>query len=343
MRESRSTGDEIPERPIEVARGAPPVSHGDGAHPIERGSRLRRIGRVEVDTGPVRTATSHTRWLVTFCHVGVLALSPLWLEVAQAQLAPNSGDLAMRRVLDLNQSCVGPELIGGKPAPSSEWPASFYSSAADGNCTRTLIGPRTLLLAAHCVGDGKSANIEFGGARVESVCTHATGWPADPSADYALCKLATPVDTLCETVSRDPARLSIGQKLLLRRYGCRKPSTTGIGVPGNDGVFRTGEAVVVALPGEMKPNSIVTRDDVVVCPGDSGGGAYAVNAVAGTRRVVSVNSRVRRRRSDTVGVREAFTEGSDRRASASDCRSVGHPSGAAARRRGSPAPGGRRF
>jgi hypothetical protein len=209
----------------------------------------------------------------------------------QAQQRRNEGDLSSKRVLDLGQSGTGPELMGGKPAEPSEWPASFYSSSDDGNCSSTLIGPRTLILAAHCVGQGKSASVEVDGKTITSVCTRASNWPADASADYALCRLAEAVDALYETVNPDASRLKIADNLLLTGFGCTQPSTTGAGVPGNDGIFRIGLAKIVETPGMSEPNSIVTQGSVAICPGDSGGGAYIVSS-AGTRKIVSVNSRV---------------------------------------------------
>lgn len=223
--------------------------------------------------------------------VGLMLLLVSTPSLAQDKIRPSNGDITFKSVQGLNQPGVGPELIGGKPAKTQDWPASFYSSSDDGgSCTSTLIGPQALLLAAHCVGNNRRAFIEVGNRLVGGTCTHAPEYVSDDSADYALCLLEQMVDTVFETIELDPRRVKKGDRLLLTGFGCTKPSVTGAGVPGNDGIFRIGRAAVVSLPGETEPNSIVTQDDRIVCPGDSGGGAYAERD--GVRRLVSVNSRV---------------------------------------------------
>src|SRR5690242_15713661 len=74
----------------------------------------------------------------------------LWPE-APAQLE-------MTSVEELTQDPAAPKLGNGSVADPSDWPASFIATIRMGNqdfyCTSTLIGSRTLLLAAHCVADG---------------------------------------------------------------------------------------------------------------------------------------------------------------------------------------------
>src|SRR4029077_4439565 len=182
---------------------------------------------------------------------------------------------------------------GGSPARSEDWPASFYSAADGARCTATLIGPKALILAAHCVGDGQEASIESRGNTISGVCTHAEqyrGGAGDASADYALCLLKQRVANIkYETVNLDPARIKKGNAIRLTGYGCTDTGRGG----GNDGIYRIGDAKIVALPGEAgnEPNTILTQDQIMVCPGDSGGGAYIV--LTATRRLIaSVNSRV---------------------------------------------------
>jgi hypothetical protein len=232
-----------------------------------------------------------------------LAILLLASTVASGQptVKSNSGKLSMKSVEALNQKGIGPKLIGGREAKSADWPASFYSEAAanGSRCTATLVGPRALLLAAHCVGNGEEVAIEFRGAAFSGTCTHAEDYKngtGDPSADYALCLMAKPVSGIkFETVNLDPARIKIGNSLLLTGYGCTQAPIQDGDEPsgGNDGKYRIGEAKIVALPADPgnEPNTILTRDKTAICPGDSGGGAYFV--LTSTRRqIVSVNSRI---------------------------------------------------
>jgi Trypsin len=204
----------------------------------------------------------------------------------QPVAAQNPKGISMKSVEALGQSGTGPKVIGGRPARSSDWRASFYSSIPGARCTAQLVGPTALLLAAHCVGDGFEASIEVDGKMYTGVCTQADDYRNDASADYALCKMTVDVPGIpFENVNIDPKLITKGSLLLLTGYGCTKPG----GV--SDGVFRLADAAVSQLPGEKEPNSIITQDKTAICPGDSGGGAFIVWS-ARKRVVVSVNSRV---------------------------------------------------
>lgn len=210
----------------------------------------------------------------------------------------NKGPIQMGSVEKLNQPGIGPELIGGKEAKSTEWPASFYSAQAGARCTATLIGPTALLLAAHCVGNGQLAAIEFRERTLSGPCRHAEGYKGgagDLSADYALCRMTEPADGIkYERLNQDPSKLVQDTKLLLTGFGCTIPPPATGGPPsgGNDGKFRIGQARIAKVPGTDpgEPNTVVTRDQVIVCPGDSGGGAY-IPRIDGSRVLAAVNSR----------------------------------------------------
>ena len=232
----------------------------------------------------------------------------------------NKGDVAMRSVELLKQEGTGTEVIGGKPARTSDWPASFYSTSSDASrCTATLIGPRTLLLAAHCVGNGSRIAIEIRGRAqpLEGTCTHAPEYQdgAEPSADYALCKMdADAAGVRSETVNLDANRIKKNQDIVLTGYGCTVPPPPGSNAEatgGNDGIFRIGKTKIIGLPGEpdSEPNTILTGGEAMsamICPGDSGGGAYIMLTNSGSRRaVVSVNSRVCFHKSDDGGCPKA--------------------------------------
>jgi hypothetical protein len=231
----------------------------------------------------------------------VLLLVPIALAAtatyAMAQpvpAKPNTGGIAVKSVKTLRQSGAGPKVIGGIPAKSSDWPASFFSTTPSARCTATLVGPAVLLLAAHCVGNGMTATIDLAGKSYKGKCTHADEYKqgsGDPSADYALCKFADPIPGgLPENISLNPVLIWRDELLTLTGYGCTEPNNKV------DGVFRLANANVALLPGQFEPNTIVIQDKADldtrgICPGDSGGGDYIIFSTA-RRLLVSINSRV---------------------------------------------------
>jgi len=223
----------------------------------------------------------------------VLLLAVLLLPTAvhaQDTVDPerNQGDIRFWAVSDLAYDPTEPALLGARVAEPVDYPATFYSASRSGRCTSTVIGPRVLLTAAHCVGNGAVATVRRSGRDSRSVCTHAPGYPANKTADWALCLFDAPLNGLrYERISIDPRLVGVGSELLLTGFGCTRPDGTG----GNDGIYRIGEAPITRLP-QGSDNDIITRGSVALCFGDSGGPAFAYLDPQRRRRVqVSVNSR----------------------------------------------------
>jgi len=178
-------------------------------------------------------------------------------------------------------------LIGGVPANPSDWPASVYARMGSVACSATVVGERSLLIASHCVGNGGAASFSVGGNAYNSVCTHAPGYPANSTYDWALCLTSRPVTGIkFESVALANPGVSLGRTLRLTGYGCIRSGGGG----GNDGVFRIGTAPVIIIPRSGANADIVTRGSAALCFGDSGGAAY-LEKEDGSRVIVGVNSR----------------------------------------------------
>lgn len=166
-----------------------------------------------------------------------------------------------------------PMLIGGKIAEEGDYPSIVRTTSQNGSgCTAAVVGPNVLLIAAHCVGDGKW--VQFNGKRSQP-CTHHPDYADKYDRDFALCIIPT-TPAPYSVVNTDHNYVKKGDTLLLTGYGC-----TRVGGGGADGKLRIGEAPVTGQQGFY----IITKAPAALCYGDSGGPAYK-GAV-----LVGVNSR----------------------------------------------------
>jgi len=182
-------------------------------------------------------------------------------------------------------------LIGGKVADPADFPASIYISAGNSRCSATVVGPRVVITAAHCVSNGGSIKFSVGPNRYSGTCRHHPSYRRNATADWALCQTNLEVIGIqYEVVNSNPDLLVDNSPILLTGYGCTSPGGRG----GNDGRYRTGESTMIRIPAENGSNhDIVTRGQgSALCFGDSGGPAFVWLDSARTQRVlVSINSR----------------------------------------------------
>lgn len=178
-----------------------------------------------------------------------------------------------------------PLLIGGVPADPKDWPASVYARSGGSACSATVVGERTVKIAAHCISNGGTITFSAGSNAYSAVCTHHPSYRGNSTADWALCVTNRTVTGIPFENLGVNEKLEIGGTLRLTGYGCIRPGGGG----GNDGVFRIGNATIRGLPSGMNYDT-TTRGGGALCYGDSGGAAYFERA-DGTRVIVGTNSR----------------------------------------------------
>ena len=173
-------------------------------------------------------------------------------------------------------------LIGGIEAGEGDFPEVVYirsaiSERTSVRCSATIVGPRVILTAGHCVKDGgeigpvslKEIDFSLGQNLFKGTCKQAPEYrDKTEDLDLALCKVDKDIPVKWASISRNSPKLS--DIVTLLGYGCIKKGGGG----GNDGILRWGEAPVVKLPGG-KDNWYHTKSSTTtLCSGDSGGPSY---------------------------------------------------------------------
>jgi hypothetical protein len=197
-----------------------------------------------------------------------------------------------------NEGAGLPQIDGGQRQDPTNWPATLkYYLKGEFACTSTVVGARVVITAAHCVEEDAITEVTMAnGDRFKLSCSvHPKYEPDVLQADVALClsDKEFPQDQAFENLDLRTTHVRMKTKLFLLGYGCRSVIT----LAGAGGQLYGGTATIVRLT-DRSDDHIRTqgtkdnKDDVVICPGDSGGAAYVTNGptALGPRSIVGLNS-----------------------------------------------------
>jgi hypothetical protein len=175
-------------------------------------------------------------------------------------------------------------LLGGHVVDPTRFPEIVYIQVPQGKCTATIVGPRVVITAAHCVGhlthttiSSDVLNGHLGAvseftyptevAGFKAVCYAHPYYPKRLDYDIAVCVSDYKFSRFASVATEQVRK---GEAITLAGYGCTHSNGTG----GNDGTLRLGQATITDVPNSFnKKVWFYAMGESALCYGDSGGPA----------------------------------------------------------------------
>lgn len=190
---------------------------------------------------------------------------------------------------DANQTDMSNVLINGIPVNRADWPAVVRIIVGNAACTATVVGPRTIVTAAHCGETGQIATFQtVTGGKFSAVLQREPLYPGK-DVDVNVGTTTVDIDVKPMSVKTDMFERE-GMTVTLMGYGCTMPGGGG----GNDGVLRTNTAKVeTKQAGDDWGYDLWLSDPATgaaLCYGDSGGPVLWKDTL-GNWFVIGINSK----------------------------------------------------
>jgi len=190
--------------------------------------------------------------------------------------------LALLCVMAFAQSSeiITPTLIKGTPVEPGTWQEVIRITSQGAGCTATIVGRRTIITAAHCAGNGRTATFNYKGKSYSAKITHS---PLYPGRDHDVALGVVAQDIAEARPMSVGGTAKVGDEITLLGYGCINPQGTG----GNDGILRIGKSQITGFSGY----DMVSRmpNGAALCYGDSGGPAFT--KINNQDRLLGINSK----------------------------------------------------
>ena len=174
-----------------------------------------------------------------------------------------------------NDTPPNPHVAGGQIATSCQWPTSVGLVTGSAGCSGTLVHPRVITTAAHCLTPNLETSVRFGESSSDPLFTIPVEYclenPAYPNGqvhptDYAFCVLTeeVPLPPTPPLMGCELEELDQGDPVVLVGFG-----TTG--APGSSGTKRWVNAEI-----ENVGNNFIAAGDQSgsTCSGDSGSSGF---------------------------------------------------------------------